>query len=209
MSTDPIEPDPSPEFTRQLIDQIRGAEPDAEQGWPDLLERCESRLRTLMHFRLGPSVRATIDEDDLLQEVWIEAALKIHDFEYRGPGSLQRWLAEILRYKILHAGRKSKRIPFPEASLNSKDAASPAGLFNALSRTQPGASQRSQRRETVQQVLAVLSELPEELRECILLKVYEGLSGREAAQKLGLTEGGFSKRFHKALSAVSVRMKDS
>jgi RNA polymerase sigma-70 factor, ECF subfamily len=210
MSPEPIDPesDSMPEVTRHLLDQVRAAETGAEQSWFDLLERCESRLRTLMHFRLSPSVRATVDEDDLLQEVWIEAARKIDQFEYRGSGSLQRWLAAILRFKMMHAGRKAGRLPFPEASLLAADASSPAGLFDALSRTQPGVSQSAQRQETEAQVLEVLAGLPDDLRECILLKVYEGLNGREAAERLGLSESGYSKRFQKALTVVGLRLKE-
>ncbi|NQU49666.1 MAG: sigma-70 family RNA polymerase sigma factor [Planctomycetes bacterium] len=201
------QPTPQVDITRQLLEQVRDSGTHAERGWFDLLARCESRLRTLLHFRLPDAVRATIDEDDLLQEVWIGAAHKIHEFEYRGSGTLQRWLASILRNKLLHAGRKAKRLPFPEAAMSGSANSEQIGLFEALSRSQPGVSHDERRRETEKQVRGVLYELPPELREAILLKVYEGLSGKEAAHQLGITEGAFSKRFHKALDRVSIKLR--
>lgn len=195
------------EATRQLLEQVREDGTHAERGWFDLLQRCESKLRTLIHFRLPPSVRATVDEDDLLQEVWIGAAHKIHEFEYRGTGTLQRWLASILRNKLLHAGRKAKRLPFPETALTPSASSAQSGLFDALSRSQPGVSHDERRRELETEVREVLEELSPELREAVLLKLYEGLSGKEAAERLEITEGAFSKRYHKALDKVSVKMR--
>jgi len=186
---------------------VRESGTHAERGWFDLLQRCESRLRTLIHLRLPASVRATVDEDDLLQEVWIGAAHKIHEFEYRGTGTLQRWLASILRNKLMHAGRKAKRLPFPETSLAPVANPEQSGLFDALSRSQPGVSHDARQRELENEVREVLEELQPELREAVLLKVYEGLSGKESAEQLGITEGAFSKRFHKALDKVSIKMK--
>ena len=207
MVESPPPPDRHLEATRQLLDQVRESGTQAERGWFDLLQRCESRLRTLIHFLLPASVRATVDEDDLLQEVWIGAAHKIHEFEYRGTGTLQRWLASILRNKLMHAGRKAKRLPFPETSLAPAANSEQSGLFDALSRSQPGVSHDARQRELETEVREVLGELPPELREAVLLKVYEGLSGKESAEQLGITEGAFSKRFHKALDKVSIKMK--
>lgn len=207
MAQIPPPSEPPPEATRELLDQVRENGTHAERGWFDLLARCESRLRTLIHFRLSPAVRATVDEDDLLQEVWIGAAHKIHEFEYRGTGTLQRWLASILRNKLMHAGRKAKRLPFPETALASSANSEQSGLLDALSRSQPGVSHDARRRELEGQVREVLEELAPELREAVLLKVYEGLSGKESAEQLGITEGAFSKRFHKALDKVSIKLK--
>ncbi len=207
MAEDTPQQDPRLQATQDLLDQVRESGTQAERGWFDLLTRCESRLRTLIHFRLSDAVRATVDEDDLLQEVWIGAAHKIHEFEYRGTGTLQRWLASILRNKLMHAGRKAKRLPFPETALGSNANSEQSGLFDALSRSQPGVSHDARRREMEGEVREVLEELSPELREAVLLKVYEGLSGKESAAQLGITEGAFSKRFHKALDKVAIKMK--
>ena len=201
-------PSPGPEesyATAHLLRRVQAGHPVSSRAWTDLLQRCEARLRVLARFRMHPKLRGAMEIDDILQEVWIEAARHIHEFEDRGPGSLQRWLARILHYKLLRASRDAARVPFPEAALgNSTD--TQRDLFLGLSRTQPGVSQDLRRNEAVETVQAALSELPPDLREAILLRVYEGWTGAEAAERLGLTESGFSKRFKRALERIASKL---
>src|SRR5262245_29855918 len=79
--------------TRAILERLPD---DPDRGWSDLLNRVESKLRVLLHFRMTRALRDVVGEDDLLQEVWTEAVRNFDRFEYRGPGSLQRWLAGIL-----------------------------------------------------------------------------------------------------------------
>jgi RNA polymerase sigma-70 factor, ECF subfamily len=194
--------------TAHLLKQIQDKDRTSTRAWTALLKRCESRLRILAKFRLGARGEAVVEVDDLLQEVWIEAARKIDSFEDRGSGSLQRWLAAILNHKALHVGRKAKRVPFPESSLAGVTPEN-QNLFQSLSQTQPGVSQNLHREDAERQVHGALADLSDKQREAILLKVYEGLSGREAAERLGLSETGFSKRFRTALDIIGRRLKSS
>ncbi len=195
--------------TEDLLARVRDPRTDAAEAWPELLARCESRLRTLLHFRSRERLRSGLEVEDLLQEAWLVAAEKIDEFEYRGPGSLQRWLVAILRFRLLHEQRRGARRPLPEAALRSQAAPGQTGLFDALARSQPGVSADLRQRESEEQVRGALEQLPEELREPVLLKVYEGLSSREAAERMGLSESAFSKRFHKALRKVGRQLKGS
>ncbi len=199
-------PQSADHLTAHLLQQALEGRTHSAKAWIEILQRCESRLRVLAYCRLNDRTRGTVDIDDLLQEVWVAAAHKIHEFEDRGPGSLQRWLAAILNFKLLHADRKAKRVPFPESAMRAMDDDA-VGLFAGLSRTQPGVSQNLRNRELEQKVQAAVAKLPDELREAVLLKVYEGLTGREAAEKLGLSETGFSKRFRTALDRIRLTLK--
>lgn len=151
---------------------------------------------------------AHFEVDDLLQEVWIEASHRIGDFEYRGSGSLQRWLAGILHYKLLEAGRASKRLPFAASAVASQEEGERSQLFEALSRTQPGASSNIRHREMEHRVNQVLGELSAELREALLLRIYESKTGKEAAESVGISESAFSKRFRNALAAIRVPLRE-
>jgi len=151
---------------------------------------------------------AHFEVDDLLQEVWVEASHRIGGFEYRGSGSLQRWLAGILHYKLLEARRASRRLPFAASAIAQNPEGERAQLFEALSRTQPGASTDIRHREMVNRVNEVLEVLPPELREAILLRIYESKTGKEAAGILGISESAFSKRFRKALAAIRIPLRE-
>lgn len=195
--------------TRRVLERI-AEEP--ELAWSQLLRRSESKLRVLLHFRMPDHVRLVCDEDDLLQEVWAEAARNLERFEHRGPGSLHRWLAAILQNKLLHASRSSTRQPASVSDVGdlpgSRTGPWPPGLLEALETTQPGVSQDARRRELEERVRRVLERLPEEQRRAVLFKVYEGLSGREAALREGVDESTISVRFRKALETCARSLKE-
>jgi RNA polymerase sigma-70 factor (ECF subfamily) len=155
------------------------------------------------------AARATCDEEDLVQEVLSALVEHRHRFVYDGPGSLRRWAAGILRHKIADAGRRRTALP---ASLLSPRTAKgngssvPGGLIDALVASQAGASHVALKRELEDKVSAVLESLSDDLREVLLLKMYEELSGREIAQQLSLDESTISKRIRRALETCRSRL---
>lgn len=189
--------------TRRALDRAR-LEP--ERDFAPLLERAESRLRVLLHFKMRGALRAALDPEDLLQEVWSEAARSLRRFEYRGPGSFHRWLAGILSNKLLHAARGLPRVPTPETDALRPE--SHESLFAALAKTRSGVSRDARKREAEERVRSVLEALPEPLRRAILLRFYEGLTGREAALVEGIDESTLSARFEKALAICAARLRE-
>jgi len=214
MTDSPPEDDPVaapiPDSTTfHLLRNLQKDESSAEIAWSQLLERCESNLRMLVRFRWSSTEprHKSDDEDDLLQELWKQALVEIDRFEYRGPGSLQRWLATLLRFQVLSARKVEKRRPLTESELPRPEAGTQeAGLFDALLRSQQGVSRDQRRREREDAVAEVLASLPEESREAILLSVYEGNKGEEAAAQLEISASAFSKRLRKALELVRQRL---
>lgn len=191
--------------TRTLLRRLQH---DPVRAWAELLQRTEQKLRVLLHFRMTPRMRAFFDEDDLLQETWLEAARKIHTFEHRGPGSLQRWMAEILRNKLLHAARSSGRLPAPASGWPAATSAALPGFLEALEKSQPGVSRDARQQEAAARVRLVLERLPEPEREAVLMKLYEGLTGREAAARAGVDESTISVRFKRALQDCARQLRD-
>ena len=200
--------DPHPSGTRAILADLSD---DPDVGWAELMPRVEGRLRLVIHYWQAARPAVTIDPDDVLQEVWITAARKLAEFEYRGPGSLQRWMAGILRNKLMHAQRAGRRRPMSESALahQSADRDSPkADLFAALEKSQPGVSRRAQLQEAVEQVRRVLDRLPPAERDVVVMKVYEGLTGREIAERLGVEESTVSVRFRRALASCARHLRD-
>ena len=62
-------------------------------------------------------------------------------------------------------------------------------------------------REEVAHVLAIISQLPPQRREAFRLKKFEGLSQREIAQRMKITESTVEKHLSKALQYVVREMK--
>lgn len=194
----------SPPDTEELLAHL-----DSEPlNWELLLRRVESRLRVLLHFKLSGLVRGTCEPDDVLQEVWIEAHRKVSEFEYRGPGSLQRWMARILERKLVDQGRTALRVAIP-ASVAFEGTSDPchepsAGLAAGLAGQQPGVTTTARQRELEARVREVLEELPPADRESILLRLYMGLTFEEIGERLRVDPSTASKRFQRAIERCRV-----
>jgi RNA polymerase sigma-70 factor (ECF subfamily) len=189
-------PTDSRSATRLHLERLP-VEPHA--SWASLLRRVESRLRVLL------ALRGCDDPDEVLQEVWIQAVQGLGAFEYRGPGSLQRWLAGIARNKLRERERGRRSAPISAGVLDASDG--PAhGLLAALRDSRPGVSTEVGRRELEERVRAALEQLPEPEREAVLLRLYEGLSVREAGGRLGVDPSTVSLRVKRALGRCAAAL---
>jgi len=193
---------PTSDATIHLLEKIQEHTPDSESAWVRILTQSESMLRVLAHYRIQKHRLQEVDLDDILQEVWIEASHRITDFDYRGKGSLQRWLAAILHFKILESGSEARRQPTPSSQAAAHANNEMQALHRALLRTQSGVSRTAQHREEESAVQAALATLTDIDREAVLLRVYEGKSNEECAEQLELSPSGFSKRFNRALARL-------
>lgn len=196
--------DRSASHTRERLTRI-ATDPDAV--WAALVEKSASKLRVLIGFEVSKGQLPPCDIEDILQEVWMQATRSVANFEYRGPGSLHRWLAGITRNKVLHARRSVVRRESHYATACTDSLVSEGGLQGALNRSCLGASASAKKQEMQAAVHSVLASLSEDLRTVILLRIYEGLSGKETALRLGAHESTVSLRFRKALQVCADRLK--
>ena len=65
----------------------------------------------------------------------------------------------------------------------------------------------SEARETTKIVEAAIAQLPQGLREVLLLSRYQGLSGREIASALGISEGAVKVRLFRALAQLRAALR--
>ena len=65
----------------------------------------------------------------------------------------------------------------------------------------------SEAHETTKLVEAAIAQLPQGLREALLLSRYQGLSGREIASALGISEGAVKVRLCRALAQLRAALR--
>lgn len=156
-----------------------------------LFEKYHRRLAVFAHYRLGETLRAAMDVDDIVQETFLEAARGVGRFEYRSPDSFFRWLASIARHVIEDAARREsrrkrdggRRVDAAEAEL--ADTLTPSRiLFQS---------------ERVRALMDRLDALPEQYREVIVLAKLEGLAPSEIAERLGKPRDAVALLLHRAL----------
>lgn len=134
------------------------------------------------------ALRLTQDEhqaQDLIQEMWVVAVLKLADFEWRS--ALKTWLTGILINLFRDKRKKADReVPLEESLLDIQESTFEAAFL------------------TANDLERAIATLPPGYRQIIILHDIEGYKHREIAELLDVTEGtSKSQLFHarKALRA--------
>lgn len=106
--------------------------------------------------------------------------------------------ANLLRDEWSRAEHK-RRVSMDEEAIE----AIPAG--NRFADSDP--ESLSEARETSETIEAAIAQLPQGLREALLLSRYQGLSGREIASVLGISEGAVKVRLFRALAQLRAALR--
>lgn len=164
----------------------------AQEGDVDALNRLFARYHGYMveqaRRRLGPRLRTKEEADDLAQTTFREATRDFARYRYRGEGSLVRWLGQILQNKIRDKAEfysAGKRDVSRERALEDLT----AGQGDSPSRIEPPSDDLSvtkqvARHEAFGILRRALERLSPEHRKAITLVFFEGLSLREAGQRM-------------------------
>jgi RNA polymerase sigma-70 factor (ECF subfamily) len=122
------------------------------------------------------------DAADATQEVFMRVCRSVLGF--RGDSTFGTWLHRVTVNVCLSALRQ-RRLTTP---LDEHDHADPAA----------GPEQRAEVHDQAVRAAAALAQLPEAARSVVLLRDVEGLSGREVAVLLGVSEDVVKVRLHRA-----------
>ncbi len=138
--------------------------------------------------------RALVEDPHLAEDLAQEACLKALQSPPRDPGALRGWFARVLRnlaFKNFRARdrrtRREKRAARPEAG--SED---PVLL--------------EEKKEILRRVSQAVLDLPRAYQEAVFLRFYEGLSQKDAAQRLGIPLETFRTRQKRALEKLRTRL---
>jgi len=189
--SDPQLPGEPPESeTLALLQQIRAGD---GEGWRVLYERYHDPLLFWVRMHLGASLRRFLQSEDVFQSAAVEWLRDLERFEYRGEGSLQRYLRRLILNKIrdradFYAAEKRRPAePLDEDAL-------------------PDTAVAYRDHETYERLERALADLPEELREVVLLHKIEGLSTKEIAARTGKSDDAVRKSYSRALARLALRM---
>jgi len=177
--------------TLPLIDRARAGDPSA---WAALIQRENRRLIGVLAGCLKPMENRAELVEDLLQDVHLEAFQQLDRFEDRGPGSFSRWVAGISRNKALHVLRAGRRRETP-ARLDQTGAPTVRSL-----RTTPSSGAIKQ--ELKSRLFQAIDTLPDDYRQVILLRHFEGLDGKATAEALDRSEGAVRVLFFRAMTRL-------
>ena len=182
---------PPADLSLELVRRVQAGDSTA---WEDLYRRYHDGLLFAIRCRLGSGLRRWLQSEDILQSVVKDALGDLARFEPRGPGSLQHYLHVCVLNKI-----RSKASHFAARKRDGEPRVS-GSVLDAL----PGqdAGPRYHDGPRYERLERGLEQLPEAMREVVLLRSVEGLRNEEAAAVLKKTPAATSKLYHRALARL-------
>jgi RNA polymerase sigma-70 factor (ECF subfamily) len=153
----------------------------AAPGDHDAFERLYADYVRMVHaILLGRVPRR--DVDDLVQDVFLVAYTRLR--ELRNPAAVGGWLAAIARNRATDHLRKTReQTPLPEEL--------------------PGGDPIDA--ETIA-VLDVIRKMPEAYRDTLLMRLVEGMSGQEIADRTGLSPGSVRVNLHRGMKLLREKL---
>ena len=193
-----------PETARQL-DRARSGDRSAVGV---LLEGHRVRLERMVRFRLDRRLRGRVDEADVVQDTFIEAARRIESYLEQPTISFFLWLRYLATKRLQALWREHlgvrKRDARREVSIvdgGYSEATSDALAAQLIGKlTTP--SQAAMREEMKTRLTEALESMNPGDREIIALRHFEELAHAEAAQVLGIDESAASKRYLRAIKRL-------
>ncbi len=122
--------------------------------------------------------------DDLVQDVFLQAFRMLHTL--RDAGAFGGWLAMITRNRAMDFHRRSRET-------------------EELSEDLPVASQSESEAEA-NAVLDIIREMPDAYRETLILRLVEGMTGPEIAERTGLTPASVRVNLHRGMKLLREKL---
>lgn len=160
-----------------------------------LLRRYERELYGYLRRYLGDSDLA----DDVFQNTFLQLYTKISQYEAGRP--VRPWLYTIATHQAIDALRRANRHQALSLDQNRQDLGNGEvrNLVDLLENRTPGPVEEADGAERRQRVRADVENLPDFLRQVVVLAYYQGLKYREIADILGIPVGTVKSRLHSAL----------
>jgi RNA polymerase sigma-70 factor (ECF subfamily) len=159
-----------------------------ERHYRLLLEALASRLRVSVRYRFTRVGCGDLDVEDVVQETLLAIHLKRHTWRIEEP--IGPWVAAISRNKLVDVlRRRGRRAELPLDDVAEPEAETP----------ETGADE---------DVARLLEGLNERQRDIVRLVSIEGHSAREAAVRLGMTEGALRVALHRTLRTLATQLRN-
>ncbi len=173
-----------------------------------LLENELPRLRTFVHLRMGPALRAREETVDLVQSVCRVILARRDQFRHEGGEQFRRWLLATARRvvadKAKYWRRDQRDAAREEPRLLDDDFATVAD--SVCSQLTP--SRVASARERLARFERAYATLPDDYREVIALARVLELPHKEVAERLGRSELATRTLLHRALAALSATLDE-
>ena len=180
----------------QLLEQVACGDRAARTV---LLERHRLRLRQMIALRLDRRLWARVDPSDVVQEALAEADEKLLDYASRRPLPFYPWLRCLAWERLVQLHRRHVRAGKRSVTREQPAATAPDPDHDPRRPADAGPVGALLRAELRGRVRAALDQLSADDRAVLVLRHFEQRPVREAAARLGVSEGALKVRHLRAL----------
>lgn len=168
----------------------------------ELLNRIKNGDRQAMHalydrykgYALAVTLRYVPERDDVndvMQDSFVKVLTSVQRFDYRGEGSLKGWILRIVANESINFIKQKSKFSFVDEVPDEPDTGDPD-----VEKIPPSVLNR------------MISELPDGYRVVLNLFVFEQLSHKEIAEKLGIKESTSASQYLRAKKLLGKKIKE-
>jgi RNA polymerase sigma-70 factor (ECF subfamily) len=170
-----------------------------------LFARYRDRLKRMVQLRLSRRLQGRVDDSDVLQEAYLEAARKLPEYAADPHLPVFLWLRHLTGLKLAEVHRRhlgtqlrdaDREMTLHRGGLPAVNSVSLAAQLLGKLTTPSQAAIKAETRLHVQEALNAMDPID---REVLALKHFEQLSTSEIATALGLSKAGAGSRYLRAL----------
>ena len=176
------------------------------RAFEELVHRYERELYSYLRRYLSDATLA----EDVFQATFLQLHLKADQFEE--GRKVRPWLYTIATNQAIDAQRRNRRhkmVSLDRRSHNDHTKDEVGSLLDLLTSKEPGAAANLEGEERRRWVQTAVDNLPDALREAVLLVYYQGMKYREAAEVLDIPVGTVKSRMHAAILKLNEAWTDS
>lgn len=184
------------------------------QAVNDLLERHRGPVRKLVQMRLDRRVQQRVDVSDVVQDVMVEASIRLADYMADPSMAFHLWLRQIAWDHMIDTYRRhrgsAKRSLDREQSIVGPvaDDRSTMELIFQIRDPELTPAAAAAQAEISRRVEATIEELDPNDREIVLMRHFEHLTNQEVAEVLGLQPPAASMRYLRAIRRLRELLED-
>jgi RNA polymerase sigma-70 factor (ECF subfamily) len=160
-----------------------------------LLDSFRPYVRVIVHAVRGQRLPGRLDDSDLIQDALLQAVRSFPAFQGHTLAEFVTWLRQVAirsaAQTLRRLGGTQKRKPAKERAL--------AQLCDQIEAPGTAPSEQAIGKEQAAHIAEALAQLPEEHQRVILLRLIDGLSHTEIAERLGSTPAAVRMMYLRAL----------
>jgi RNA polymerase sigma-70 factor (ECF subfamily) len=174
------------------------------------LEPFRKYLKVLAELHLDRRLRGKVGPSDVVQQTFLRAYSAFGELGGHEPEVLAAWLRRILARTLADAVKhfeRDKRDVNLERSLEADIDRSASGFAAWLAADQTSPSGRAERNEELLRMVEALAQLPDSMREVVVLKHCQGLTLQQIGEGIGRSVPAVASLLRRGLEAMRNKLK--